>query len=215
MARDDDLPLRERKKLRTRRRLVAVAGQMFAERGYAATTLDDISDALEIRTPTLLRYFPSKAHLAHAPTLAYLERFRSAMEDAEREQSAIDVWRDFVAEMSAPRSAELLRPTRRWMAKEPTLRAMAAEINSDFERALAQGIAQDDGVDPATDVFSHLLAALLSAGNRAVYRGWLANEGSNDSLQGNQLAALDAIVATFPNRADYERRIDSAFVADS
>ena len=38
------LPLRERKKIETRNRIVEVANAMFRERGFAGTTLDQIAD---------------------------------------------------------------------------------------------------------------------------------------------------------------------------
>ena len=42
------LPLRERKKIETRSRIVEVANAMFRERGFAGTTLDQIADEANI-----------------------------------------------------------------------------------------------------------------------------------------------------------------------
>src|SRR5258708_38820985 len=54
------LPLRERKKLRTRRALADAALRMFTERGFAATTLEEIAEAAEVSKSTFFRAFPAK-----------------------------------------------------------------------------------------------------------------------------------------------------------
>ncbi|MBX7550434.1 TetR/AcrR family transcriptional regulator [Streptomyces sp. NPDC004232] len=72
-----DLPLRERKKLRTRRALAETALQLFTERGYDTTTLDDLCDAVEVSKRTFFRNYRSKEDVALAADSdlwsAYLE----------------------------------------------------------------------------------------------------------------------------------------------
>jgi AcrR family transcriptional regulator len=53
-------PLRERKRRRTREHIVAVAYDLFGERGYAAVTVDDIVEAAEVSRSTFFRYFGDK-----------------------------------------------------------------------------------------------------------------------------------------------------------
>jgi AcrR family transcriptional regulator len=55
--------LRERKKARTRAEIREAALRLFLEKGYEATTVQQIADAAEVSLSTLFRYFPSKALL--------------------------------------------------------------------------------------------------------------------------------------------------------
>jgi AcrR family transcriptional regulator len=52
--------LRERKRTRTRLMIQTEALRLFAEKGYAQTTVDDIADAAAISPRTFFRYFPAK-----------------------------------------------------------------------------------------------------------------------------------------------------------
>ncbi|RLE17461.1 MAG: hypothetical protein DRJ50_14040, partial [Actinobacteria bacterium] len=67
------LTLRERKKAKTRAALIEASQRLFATRGYAGATLEDISAEVDITTQTLLRYFVSKTQLALAPLTAPLD----------------------------------------------------------------------------------------------------------------------------------------------
>src|ERR1700748_2387606 len=58
--------LRERKRQQTRERLIEVAMALFLERGFEATTLDDIAAAAEISRRSFFHYFESKADVVFA-----------------------------------------------------------------------------------------------------------------------------------------------------
>lgn len=57
---------RERRRAETRDRIIRSALRFFSERGVAATTVEDITNAADVGKGTFFNYFPSKEHvLAH------------------------------------------------------------------------------------------------------------------------------------------------------
>src|SRR5262245_28913444 len=58
--------LREAQKEMTRRLLVDSGLQLFVEKGYAVTTIDDIANAAGTTRVTFYAYFPSKSELMKA-----------------------------------------------------------------------------------------------------------------------------------------------------
>jgi AcrR family transcriptional regulator len=65
--------LTERNKIRTRRELAEAAGRLFLERGYDATTVQDIADAAAVSPRTFFRYFPCKEDIVTALASASMD----------------------------------------------------------------------------------------------------------------------------------------------
>ncbi|MFE0151421.1 TetR/AcrR family transcriptional regulator [Nonomuraea sp. NPDC059007] len=65
--------LRERKKRQTRQALMDAAGRLFDERGYEATTVDQIAAAAGVSTRTFFSYFRHKADVLYANSADCLE----------------------------------------------------------------------------------------------------------------------------------------------
>jgi AcrR family transcriptional regulator len=54
---------RERHRVETRARLFRAALELFAERGYFETTVEDITNAADVGKGTFFNYFPTKEHV--------------------------------------------------------------------------------------------------------------------------------------------------------
>ncbi len=64
----------ERRKATTRARIAVAANELFATKGYAATSMEDISDAADVGLRTIYLHFESKA----AVLLAYFDEWVDA-----------------------------------------------------------------------------------------------------------------------------------------
>jgi len=213
MANMDDAPtgsLRELKKARTRAALIQVSQRLFAERGYHATTLEEICAEVEVHPQTLLRHFESKAHLALAPWREQFEVVRGVLACADRTTPAIDVWREVVRaeaiEAMEPSSTVVGNMVTNhaaftaWADKDPALVAMNSDLERRYESVLVHALAADAGVEP-DDLHCTLLAALLVAGRRAVFDRWAVAGERRSSLVDDQLAVIDYAVASLPREA--------------
>jgi AcrR family transcriptional regulator len=57
---------RERRRTETRERLYSAALELFAERGFLETTVEDITEAADVGKGTFFNYFPTKEHILAA-----------------------------------------------------------------------------------------------------------------------------------------------------
>ena len=67
----------------TKDRILAIAGDLFARRGYAGTTIADIARELGTTTAALYYHFPSKAEILSALLAAPLADYRRIIENLE------------------------------------------------------------------------------------------------------------------------------------
>src|SRR5271154_1520649 len=82
---------RQRRSTETRERLFRAALRLFAEQGFAETTVEDITNAADVGKGTFFNYFPSKEHILIAFSdmqLGKLERFVEAARSSKESMRA-------------------------------------------------------------------------------------------------------------------------------
>jgi AcrR family transcriptional regulator len=86
---------RERHRTQTRERLYQAALQLFAERGFLKTTVEDITEAADVGKGTFFNYFPTKEHILAEFGGGYVAAMERALQQARTTKAPIrDVIRD-------------------------------------------------------------------------------------------------------------------------
>lgn len=171
------LGLRERKKLETRLALARAALRLFEERGYAATTIDDIAAAANVSRRTFFRYFAGKDEVFIVDPEGKLAALHVALAEGPPEEPTLAALRrGVVALASAYFEPELVRAEARVGPREPAVAAAGFAYQVQWEDALAAEVAADLGVDlhadPRPRIVAHATVAVLRAGIAA----WLQDD---------------------------------------
>jgi AcrR family transcriptional regulator len=205
------LPLRARKQHRARLHVMDVASRIFRERGFEQATLEEIADEADMSVSSVLRYFGSKERLALAHHIDHLESCRLHLADESR--SVVERWRKFIVDQAMSlRSFDSYNEERRLIVSVPGLLRLLSRIQLDQQDDLARAFAAEAGVDPDDDLYGRLLAALLVAGNEAVYIQWLRSGGQGD-LAEMCLAVVDFVAMRLGSRAETAAQVPSLFKA--
>jgi AcrR family transcriptional regulator len=153
--------LRERKKARTRSSIRSEAIRMFAEQGFAATTVEQIAEAAEISPSTFFRYFPTKE--AVIVTDEYDPLILAAFRAQPPHLSVVRAFRNAVGSVLAelpPEAVEQERIRHDLLSSVPELRSAMLEQYADQLRELAVMIGERVG-RPAGDLAVRTLAGAM------------------------------------------------------
>jgi AcrR family transcriptional regulator len=166
----------ERRKRRTRQAIQTAALDLFAERGYRETTINDIAERADVAPRTVTVHFPAKEELlfdAEPFTLGSLSKRLTAREPSE---PALQALRDWMASTMAEANGSD-QDGRFWERRalrahiinaEPELRGRARASYYPFERVLAEAIGKDLG-QSANSLIPRLAALSAVAGLRELY----------------------------------------------
>src|SRR5258708_31432751 len=165
------LPLRERKKLATRRGIRRVALDLIAERGLSDVPVEDVAAAADVSPRTFFNYFPSKEAVLFGADPGRAEELRARLVRDLPGRSALDVLRVVLADqarMFAKELTELGGDPARWARQmkaahaDPQLRAAQAAHMALVESRFAGALAARLGTHPARGPYPPGLASLAS-----------------------------------------------------
>lgn len=189
--------LRERKKNKTKVALQAAAVRLFNEKGYAATSVDDIAEAAEVSRRTFFRYFGSKEGVLFADADQSGEEICRGILQQPLEMTPLQAFGDTIvamAEAVEEEDQDLVLAQQRVLSSTFELRSRAAELARVWRRQIADALARREGRAEAGEI--HLLAAAVGiAVIQSVVEEWVLS-GGRERLVDKLRAAFALVTKT-------------------
>ena len=159
--------LRERKKQRTHEQIAATALELFSERGYHATTVADIANAVDVSVRTVFGYFATKEDILFADHLALEQGLEEALHERAAAVSALETLREFVVE-NLSRFDEQARIRWEVVRNDELLLSHQRARQAAFGDVIARAIAGELG-ERVDDLRPQLVTAAVIAAFTATY----------------------------------------------
>lgn len=150
------------------------AFELFAQRGFGATTMDDIARAVGVSRRTLFRYFESKNDIPWGQFGDTLDQFRRVLAEMPPDLALHEaVARGVVAFNDFPAEAEPSHRARmRLILTTPELQAHSVLRYAEWRRVISEFVAQRTGEDP--DALLPQMVGHVSLGLAlSAYEAWL------------------------------------------
>lgn len=196
-------PNSSNQRLKMRRDISAAAMELFAGKGYEATTVDEIAVAAGVARRTFFRHFRSKEEAIFPDHDDTLERVKAVLDAAPAHESPLDtvcrgikeVMRMYAAQPAV--SVERYRLTR----EVPTLREREIASVSRYERLFTRYLlghfdehAHRDGDDDP--LLAEVAASAVVTAHNHVLRRWLRG-GAEGDVEDQLDRAFGVVRATF------------------
>jgi AcrR family transcriptional regulator len=171
--------LRERKKQRTRCALIDSAFALFGRKGFDATTIEEIADAVDVSPRTFFRYFASKEEVALVQVDEQLGVLIDLLGRRPAEEPVLTAVRHAAVEVIRECEAGVngFDPTQfqnmqLLLAGNPALAARSIELCAARVAELATLIGARMGADPVTDPRPHLVASVTICAMQTGVNAW-------------------------------------------
>ncbi len=167
-------PLTERRMARTRRELADAAGRLFIERGYDATTVEDIVAEVEISARTFFRYFGSKEEVVASLLRWGVEEVVAALRAVPPDRPLQEALRAAVTDACrhAAENPAQSRAFLRMVRDTPPLRARRMQEAYRQQQSLAVCLGDRIG-RPATDLRVTLMSGAVVMAINTAFDRWV------------------------------------------
>ena len=165
---------RQRRRLRTRRALVDAALQLFAERGFDATRVEDITEAAGVSPRTFFHYFTSKEAVLYGDHALTLEELARGFARRPPDEPVVVSIREVMLDLSKRSGAERdIHRVRYQLALQTTgLAAARLQQQQEWADLVASWVARRLGLDRESDMRPALIADVCIAAARTAFVHW-------------------------------------------
>jgi AcrR family transcriptional regulator len=154
--------LRERKKRATRTAIHDAAMSLFADQGFAGTTIDEIAERADVSRATVFSYFPTKEDIVFGDAPSAIDTLASALRDRPSGTDVISCVRAWLGHLTGWIEPGLVLQVR-LMREVPTVGARRLGLHRDLEDVISEALVAELRFDrplAARLVASSLLTAL-------------------------------------------------------
>jgi AcrR family transcriptional regulator len=187
--------LRQRKRQQTRERLTRAAMALFLERGFEATTLDDIAAAADISRRSFFHYFASKEDVVFAWQEESMAALTAAVAARPADESMLTAAENAISAMVRqldPNETIAMACLKR---DNPALQARDQVKYEKLERALAEALSRRAG--HKAEKLQARLAAMIATGAMRIGGEFWAADGAREKPEVLVKRTFAAIRAVF------------------
>jgi AcrR family transcriptional regulator len=186
--------LRQRKRQQTRERLTEAAMALFLDRGFEATTLDDIAAAADISRRSFFHYFASKEDVVFAWQEESTASLIAAVAARPANESMLTAAENAILTMVGQLKPGEAMAIARLKRDNPALQARDQVKHEKLERALAEALGKRAG--QKAEKLQARLVAMIATGTMRIGGELWAAEGAREkpeALVKRTFAAIRAI----------------------
>lgn len=179
-----------------RDRLVDAAFDLFDERGYEQTTVDDIAERAGVGRTTFFRHYRSKEHVIFPDHDRLLEAIQNRLATSNANTAVVAVTEAVrLVLMSYVEEGERARRRYAITSRVPALRDREIASAARYQRLFREFIADWMGPSPQAALRAELMAAAVVSAHNHVLRRWLRREAIDPVREID--AAMAEVVALF------------------
>lgn len=193
------VPLRERKKAKTKSQLIAIAYELFLEKGFEQTTVDEIVARAELSQRTFFRYFPTKESVVFWDHQRRSRRLQDVLLGGDDRAGACDRIGKAVDEIIAfyQRNRRQLLDEYRIVTASPHLTVMDTEQDLGFEQVFATSLGRDATLSGMDEQTRGMLAGAIFGALKACLGQWFESGCNTDlAVMGKRCRELIDVLMT-------------------
>jgi AcrR family transcriptional regulator len=183
--------LRTRKRAKTHARIQEEAMRLFLDRGFEATTLDDIAEASEVSRRSLFHYFQSKEEILFSTKPDFSNLIAEAVGKRPLDEPLLAMAERALIEVAASYQSARNRELSRLIRDTPSLSAGDHAKFEQVERALAKALAGRKDL-PESDIACRVTAAAAIGILKLAVETWLTGK-DNSKPEKHFTAAFNAL----------------------
>ncbi|RFC00690.1 TetR family transcriptional regulator [Rhizobium leguminosarum bv. trifolii] len=163
---------RQRKRRQTRERIEQAAMTLFLQRGFEATTIEDITEAADVSKRSFFDYFPSKDEVVFAWQDSFADRLMAQIAARPAEEPSVAVVKAAITATVVASVDERGLALGELIHRTPALKARDQLKYARLEQKLAEALLLRKGNDPEERSRMRVLAAVVIGALRVGAELW-------------------------------------------